>query len=539
MLDLCLEPVAEEPTAMKSCFHTFCRACLLPALRRDRKRRCPTCRQPAGAAGAVEAQVTKAHMAAALIDELVVLCPNGVEQEAGGQWVAKAGGCSAAVPRGQLAAHLACCAHRPVGCGHAGRGCGWRGLATELAAHTRGCWYEQGKAQLDRLERQAAELRAEMTALRAQQQQGPAPPAPAGPAGLVPRRLLRTLEGDESAVNCVVPLLGGARLASGSDDDSNIRIWDVATGALVRTLQGHDDVVGAAVALTGNRLASGSEDHTVKIWDHATGTLLHTLEGHTRSVECLASLPEEQLASGSADCTIKIWDLTSGALVRTLQAHTDWVQSLAVLPDSQQLASGSDDHTIKIWDTATWGQVKTLDAGRRSSVWSLASLLDNRLAASDDRNHTGEVRIWHVPTGALQTTLAGGLRHHVVVGGAARQPAGEGPRHWNDHDLGSGHGDVAENAGGAHGQCVRAGKPAGRAAGEWLRRRNGQDLGRGVMMKGGVSGSSIFCTPVLKYDVSVTSNADFQIAKFSSYGNVRSDAVYTGYYIKYGINLGT
>ncbi len=35
---------------------------------------------------------------------------------------------------------------------------------------------------------------------------------------------------------------------------------------------------------TGQTLASGSDDNTVKLWDPASGKLLRTLEGHTDAV---------------------------------------------------------------------------------------------------------------------------------------------------------------------------------------------------------------------------------------------------------------
>ena len=49
----------------------------------------------------------------------------------------------------------------------------------------------------------------------------------------------------------------------------------------------------------------------MRLWNPATGTLLKTLEGHYAWVEdVLFILEGTRLASVSADQTVKIWDLT-------------------------------------------------------------------------------------------------------------------------------------------------------------------------------------------------------------------------------------
>jgi len=99
----------------------------------------------------------------------------------------------------------------------------------------------------------------------------------------------------------------------------------------------------------GKQLASSSWDKTIKIWDLRTGRLLYTLEGHTARVVAVAFSANGKIASASVDKCINIWSLQTGELLRKLSAHSDWVLSVAFSRTGDTLVSSSKDKTIKIW----------------------------------------------------------------------------------------------------------------------------------------------------------------------------------------------
>jgi transcription initiation factor TFIID subunit 5 len=62
----------------------------------------------------------------------------------------------------------------------------------------------------------------------------------------------------------------------------------------------------------GKLLASGGEDKSIKVWDIASGKLLKSLQGHTSTVLSLNfSRDGNQLSSGGSDSSVRIWDINT------------------------------------------------------------------------------------------------------------------------------------------------------------------------------------------------------------------------------------
>ncbi|KAJ7481199.1 WD40-repeat-containing domain protein [Mycena galericulata] len=194
----------------------------------------------------------------------------------------------------------------------------------------------------------------------------------------------KTFPGHEHSISSVRFMPGDQFIVSASRDRT-IRIFDVASTHLIRTITGHSEWVRCVMPSDdGKLLASASNDHTARIWDPLTGESKMELRGHENAVEVVAFAPPVAYAAirelagipntdrskrpgayvvtGARDKTIKLWDTASGQLLRNLPGHDNWVRALAFHPSGKFLLSASDDKTIRVWELSTGRCMKTVEA---------------------------------------------------------------------------------------------------------------------------------------------------------------------------------
>ncbi|MDF5723918.1 MAG: WD40 repeat domain-containing protein [Rhizonema sp. PD37] len=164
---------------------------------------------------------------------------------------------------------------------------------------------------------------------------------------MVQQRPLATLVRFDN-IDAVAISPDGQLLASG-DNKGLMKLWDLRSGKLIRTVSAHSDIV-SAVAFTpdGNTLVSSSRDHTIKLWNVNTGELLRTLQ-ENNWVNAIAINPSGQIIASGGKDGVKLWNLTTGELIDTLYAHSDWISAIAFSPDGKLLAAGGFDTRINIW----------------------------------------------------------------------------------------------------------------------------------------------------------------------------------------------
>ena len=162
------------------------------------------------------------------------------------------------------------------------------------------------------------------------------------------------------------------RLATGSDD-KNIRLWDVASGQTLRTLQGgHTEPVRClAFSPDGQTLASGSTDQTVRLWEVSSDEQSRELAGHQGPIwSALFSPDGRHIVSARSRQTVKVWQTLAGKEEHALKGHRSPVTAALYSPDGKYIVSCSGDKLLKLWDSATGKEVRTFTGHTGAVTWA-------------------------------------------------------------------------------------------------------------------------------------------------------------------------
>lgn len=258
------------------------------------------------------------------------------------------------------------------------------------------------------------------------------------------------IAGLESPPKSVATSADGKWVAIG-EESGKIRLIELATGKLTKTLEGHTAAVsGLAFSVDGTKLVSGSLDMSCRLWNVTDGTALGSI-ATPAAVNAVALVTEDtQVASGGADNIIRIWALPTAAAapapaaaatpeekaaaekaaaekaatekaateqaaaptpIKELKGHGGPVTSLVAFADKKlKLLSGSQDATARVWDVAAGTQALSLNHG--GPVTAVAVRPDGSRITSAGQNNVA--KLWDA-AGKQIAELKGDFRKQLHV----------------------------------------------------------------------------------------------------------------------------
>ncbi|KAF9869561.1 mitochondrial division protein 1 [Colletotrichum karsti] len=105
------------------------------------------------------------------------------------------------------------------------------------------------------------------------------------------------------------------------------------------------DFIGALQVFE-TALACGTADGMVRLWDLRSGQVHRSLVGHTGPVTCL-QFDDVHLVTGSMDRSIRIWDLRTGSIYDAY-AYDNAVTSMMF--DERRIVSAAGEDVVKVYD---------------------------------------------------------------------------------------------------------------------------------------------------------------------------------------------
>ncbi|SMN18027.1 similar to Saccharomyces cerevisiae YJL112W MDV1 Peripheral protein of the cytosolic face of the mitochondrial outer membrane, required for mitochondrial fission [Maudiozyma saulgeensis] len=160
-------------------------------------------------------------------------------------------------------------------------------------------------------------------------------------------------------------------LGSGSSNSESITSFPV-TGAL----QAFD------VAL-----ATGTVDGLVRLWDLRSGEVIRTLKGHSNAITCL-KFDTTNIITGSADKSVKTWDLRTGGMVDSF-TFGSFIRSLDF--DKSKIIVATEENTVKVFDRKEQKHWCCDDPNDELSLVESLKYKDGYLV--EGRN-SGDVNVW-------------------------------------------------------------------------------------------------------------------------------------------------
>ena len=138
------------------------------------------------------------------------------------------------------------------------------------------------------------------------------------------------------------------------------RLWDMATGKLVRELPRHQGLLLGRVfspgvfSPDGKIVLTGGDGFKAHLWDVASGQPLGPPLEHQSMVLAVAFSPDgKTILTGCEDGTVRPWDAAVRTSKGAVMHHQGWVVAVAFSPDGKLILTGSQDQTARLWEAGT------------------------------------------------------------------------------------------------------------------------------------------------------------------------------------------
>jgi WD40 repeat protein len=217
----------------------------------------------------------------------------------------------------------------------------------------------------------------------------------------LPARPAHTIQAHKGDI-CAVKFATNCTHVAAASGDGTISVWDVVTGrnaALLLTNVQNNAVL--CLDVHGPAVIGGCTDRSVRVWDLATQRVIRSLTGHNGKVQAVVYVPPAGglgssldlaasvatssssssstsstpfsrglILSAGSDKTVKVWDYKDGRCVRTIDTKSI-ANGVAVSPDGYTVAVANQDGGVRLFDLRTGAKVVESTTAHSGAVASV------------------------------------------------------------------------------------------------------------------------------------------------------------------------
>jgi len=204
---------------------------------------------------------------------------------------------------------------------------------------------------------------------------------------------LITQEKNLGVITCIKYSSDGRYIASGSDKDYKVKIWDVQSGKLVGTLSGHTKFINdIAFHPNGKTIVSASSDMKNYVWDLNTWSLVDSISYSKEVVKFNYSVKGDRIIAGTTGGNVVFWNSSDYHTVIDLGKAGGEINSLLV--SENIIAASSARHDMVIWDAKTKRKLKKVKPIGATEIVGI-TLVDNKLIYGGE---DGKIRVMDLAT---------------------------------------------------------------------------------------------------------------------------------------------
>ena len=177
--------------------------------------------------------------------------------------------------------------------------------------------------------------------------------------------------------------------------DRLVKRWDLKAKKEILIYQGHSRGVRSARTLSTGQLVTVGNDHSVRVWNVETGSLIRTLNQHSKAIFCISVCPTSAtkplIATAAEDRTIRFWQPTIGRMMRYIRLASAPLETCWL--NDTDLAASCVDGQVRVIDSETVKVLQTIPALNGWAYALAAHPKDGTIAVAGSNGQIRRVQI--------------------------------------------------------------------------------------------------------------------------------------------------